>query len=229
MNCIELNYPLIHHPGCLSITGPSFSGKTTILKKLIKYRDEVFTAKFQHIIYCYAESSSGMEDDFPEVEIFKGFPDLEQLQIWMDMYSSQPWLICLDDLSKEFNSNPLGGELATKLSHHNNVTLCVINHSLFSGGSKTPFSRLINLNMHNYIFTRTLRDLNVFNVFGRQCLGTGYGKAFVSAFLDATEGRGDEDNPSYLFVSLHPIFSRRDCMLFSNILPGEGVMIAYRK
>ena len=221
-------YILIEYNICYIQQYYNILGKTTILKRLLKFREDLFTARFNHIIYCYGETTSGVEDVVPGIELHQGFPSSDQLQEWIARYSSSPWMICVDDMSQEFHNSDVGSQICCKLSHHYDVSVVLVSHSLFQAGTKASSSRLISLNMHNFIFTRSLRDLGVYQNFGRQCLGNGCGRGFVQCFLDATEGKNDPDKPGYLVVTLHPIYSNRSCHLFTSIFKDEGDLIAYR-
>ena len=228
VECVDLSYPLINHPTTLQLIGPSFSGKTTILKRLLKYRQDIFSEDFNHIIYCYGESTSNFEKDIPEAQLHKGLPTQEELEGWIALYSHSPWIICIDDLGQEFHNSQIGSDICTKLSHHFNVSVILISHSLYQAGTKAGSSRLISLNMHNFIFTRSLRDLGVYANFGRQCLGNGCGSAFVQSFLDATEPRDDIEKPGYLLATLHPLYSTRGLLLFTNIFRDEKPLVGYK-
>ena len=166
-----------------------------------------------------------MELEFQDLLLHQGIPSEEMIKKWCQEYSSAPWCIIFDDLSKEYHSNSIGGDLSTKFSHHFNVTVIVVKHSLYQSGSKKDASRLITLNTHNFIFTRSLRDLSTFSCFGRQCLGNKGGNTMLQAFIDATDKR--DGSAGYLLVTLHPILSHRKMLLFTNIFSGEGDLIGY--
>ena len=209
--------------------GCIIAGKTKWLKRLIQYRETVFSEKFQHIIYCFGETSGDMHETHPDVELFKGLPSEDQLGSWIAMYKHQPWLLILDDLSTNFHNSSMGGDICTRLSHHYNCSLVNLSHTIFQSGSSSGRSRIVSLNMHHFLLLPTNRDLSTISHFGRQVMGNGFGNAFVDCFLDATERRDDSKRPTYLLVTLHPLYSNRQCLLFSKILPDEAPMIAYKK
>ena len=200
------------------------AGKTSLVKRLVQYRDEIFTERMQHIIYCYGETPGDIGEINTDIELFKGLPSEDELSAWISNYKHQPWLLILDDLSQDFYNSPIGSEICTKLSHHYSASIILISHSLY--GAK---SRLINLNMHNFFLLPSSRGLDSLGCFSRQCLGKGLSNSFVDSFLDATDKKGSGEKPPYLLVTLHPLYSNRQCLLFSNVLPDEHPMVTYKK
>ena len=188
----------------------------------------MFSQEPHHIIYCYSESTSNITEDCPEIELHKGLPTSEQLSSWIALHSQSPWMLILDDLNRNLHESPISEDLSCKLSHHHNATVCVIGHSVYGSGGKSGRGRLISLNTHYFFFTSSLRDRGVFATFGRQILGSGRGGIFEKAFLDATTKQKDDGKPGYLFVTLHPLYASRDCMLFGRIMPDEAPTIAYK-
>ena len=102
MESINIHYPILAFPGSLAIVGSSYSGKSTLLSKIIKYKNELFTTIPGTVIYCYAEEPSAGIGEIDNVILFKGLPDKGTLDDWMAMYEHTNILLALDDLFNEF-------------------------------------------------------------------------------------------------------------------------------
>jgi septin family protein len=73
----------------MQITGPSMSGKSTFISKLLKHRALIFKQRFRRIIYCYPDDErTSMTHNYIHelqgscggLEVMQGLPSLEQLQ-----------------------------------------------------------------------------------------------------------------------------------------------------
>lgn len=224
MDSIELYTPLLYFPGSLAIIGASHSGKTSLLVRIIKYKDQVFTKPPKTVVYCHAENTTGVFGENSGIVFHKGLPSQEVLESWIESYSPEGWLLCLDDLSNEFYSDDLSHQLLSRLCHHNSCYLITIGHNLFASGK---YARFASLQYHGFLLCRNCRDLNQYQTFGRQILGTGRGRKFLEAFMDATE-LGPDSRAGYLFVNLHPLYSNREMICFKNILPDDPPLIGYK-
>ena len=89
------------------------------------------------------------------------------------------------------------------------------------------FQIMHSLNFHYFLLTRSVRDYEVYQRFGRQVMSGKRGNQFVKAFIDATEVQ-PSGAPGYLLVQTHPLYSRRDAVLFSHIMPDEAPLVLYR-
>ena len=223
MEAVQIRYPLFELPGSLQITGASFSGKSTILFSILKNRKALFTKYPETVIYCYVHHPGKALDGVENLVMHYGLPDIETLEGWVDSYSEKPWILALDDMSSDFYSSEISRMLMTRLVHHASVYLIVVGHRIFSGDRH---ARLASLNFHGFIFTRNVRDVESYGHFARQVLGAGYSKKFVNCYLDATQLK--PGRIGYLYVSLHPLYSSRNFMLWTNVLPEESPLILYR-
>ena len=72
---------IIKSPGTACISGPTQSGKSTFMRKLIKHRDYIFSKAVDRILYCYGT----WQDDFKEIQQYnidfhRGLPkDIEDV------------------------------------------------------------------------------------------------------------------------------------------------------
>jgi hypothetical protein len=124
---VHPNFYKFECPFAMSISGPSQVGKSQFILNLIRFRNELFTAKFTRIIYCQPESLSRARNDFfekikkevPFAELVYDLPKLSELQL--DSNNS-PCLLVIDDLMSSFlNSNEMSQLLSIHV-HHANIT-----------------------------------------------------------------------------------------------------------
>ncbi len=102
METDDIIYPLFQCPGSLLINGGSFSGKTSLLCRILIHRDKLFSKTFQNIVYCYAENHTLISTNVNGVHLHlhHGFPNQETLDEWLDNYDESPWLLALDDMAR---------------------------------------------------------------------------------------------------------------------------------
>ncbi len=221
---IKISVPLLKCPGAMLISGPSHSGKTSILCQIFIHKQSLFEPVPQHIVYCHAEKVDDMFASLTGVEFHQGLPTQDKLDYWIDKYGDCGWVLSLDDMQNDFYNNDLSQQLLSRVVHHNNIFLIVISHSLFGGGKH---ARISSLNMQYFILTRSCRDTIQTSRFGSQVLGKGHSNTFLQIFLDATSIKPNQ-RPSYLFVNTHPIYGDRNTMLLTNIFEYEKPMILYK-
>ncbi|GFW36804.1 uncharacterized protein TNCV_4348451 [Trichonephila clavipes] len=88
-----MEFPTIQHPSSMLISGPSNSGKTYFVKKLLDY--EMFKPTPSKIIWCYGAYQT-LFDEISNVEFIDGLPsDLSQIS---------NALIIIDDLMSELEA-----------------------------------------------------------------------------------------------------------------------------
>ena len=76
--------------------------------ELVKYREELFEAKFERIILCqhenlryrHNETFERMRNSFPNIELVSGLPSIAKLKL--DHSKESPALLFIDDLQSEF-------------------------------------------------------------------------------------------------------------------------------
>lgn len=120
-------------PCSIIISGPSGSGKSSLLKQLILNRDRHFSTPFHVIKYYYAEA----RPDIPGIEYYRGMPE-EIVNNPDDGHA----LYIFDDLMSEANNNQLRN-VFIRCSHHQKITVVLIIQNLFF---KSPVARDISLN-----------------------------------------------------------------------------------
>ena len=117
------------HPFSCLIAGPSQSGKTTFVERLIKHRNEMIYPVPKAIIWHYSEFQPAYESMPNEVTFKKGVPTEAQLK----SYSGN--LVIIDDLMSEMGT--VSSDIFTKHVHHNSMSVIYIVQNLFSSTKKT--------------------------------------------------------------------------------------------
>ncbi|KAK3724231.1 hypothetical protein QZH41_002380 [Actinostola sp. cb2023] len=130
--------PRLKTPSNLQVVGPSKSGKTHWVRRMIQERQDMFRQPLSRVVYCYGEWQP-MFDTFPkEVEWVKGMPE-----DFYEKFEGQPGLLILDDLMAECSNNEAVEKLFTRGSHHRQLTTVLLTQNLFRKGQRTQ-----SLNAH---------------------------------------------------------------------------------
>jgi len=199
----DMTAPLpLCHPFTALVAGPTGSGKSTFVFKLIENADVMIRPPPSKIVYCYGEYQPSF-DAYPQVDFRRGLPDSE------DFDGSRPSLLIVDDLMDEADRSV--ANLFTKGSHHRNVSVVFLVQNMFH---KNKYIRTISLNAHYMVLFKNPRDASQFASLARQMYPNRSTFA-VEAYKDATR------QPfSYLLVDLHPE-QDEDLRLRTNIFPGD--------
>nr|CAD2197235.1 unnamed protein product [Meloidogyne enterolobii] len=113
-------------PFGMIISGPSSSGKSTLLLKIIAEAEELIDPKPKSIVYCFGEMSSIVPVlQRSGVHVLAGVPTEEVLKKF-----PKPFLLILDDLLLSIDEKYLS-ELFTKKSHHQNFAVIFVTQNLF--------------------------------------------------------------------------------------------------
>ena len=185
-----IHQEVFKHPFTCTIAGPTQSGKSWLIKKILILNEFLIDKQIQNIVYCYSVWQPFF-DDFNDIQpkiIFKqGLPDID------DINPSERNLIILDDLMKESEEDFSIQKLFTIDSHHKNISVFFITQNIFSKGK---FTRTLNLNSHYLILFNNPRDKLQINTLARQMF-PGKVNFFMEAYDDAcSKAHG------YLFVDL---------------------------
>uniref|UniRef100_A0A914H413 AAA+ ATPase domain-containing protein n=1 Tax=Globodera rostochiensis TaxID=31243 RepID=A0A914H413_GLORO len=128
----ELKFPI---PCGIIVSGPSSSGKTQLVLRLLSCAYEMFEPPPKAIVWAYGEYSA----QIPELErqgiiVHAGAPSDEMLN-----KLPKPFLIVYDDLMGEIDAKKLA-DLYTKKSHHNNFAVMFLTQNLFDKAIRVPRS-----------------------------------------------------------------------------------------
>lgn len=165
------------------LSGPTGSGKTKTLMRLICSAEWICTDPPVEIIYCYG----AWQDEFskyPFIRFHEGAIDVER-DIPND--GEPRWLI-LDDLMDEVGGKSETDKLYTKHSHHRNISVFFIVQNLFKKEHRT-----MSLNTHYLFLFKNPRDKLTIESFARQAF-----PGRVSSVRDAFERATSEPWTSLL-------------------------------
>ena len=198
----------LKHPFTCAVAGPTSSGKTQFVFRLIKNANEVIDPSPEHIIYCYGEFQP-IFAEFPEIEFHEGLPDVSRFD------GRKRVLLILDDLMNEADQNICN--LFTRTSHHRNVSVVFITQNIFH---RNRFVRTMNLNTHYIVMFKNPRDAGQVAVLARQ-MYPGKSKFVVEAYKDATK-----EPYGYLLIDLRPE-TDENYRIRTNIFPDDERQFVY--
>jgi hypothetical protein len=215
-------YPL--KVGCrLMIVGSSESGKSSIARKLIQYKKEMWVDdEPSKVIFCYTiwqPLYQEMMVTFPFIVFKFGLPSREDLEAIIEDKDSHSLLFFDDMIGDLFNDNNIE-KLITGYSHHSLVSVVSITQNIYYRGKN---AKTMTLNHGYFIFLASRVDVSQIKKFGYQVMGSGKpNKAFYMAYLDT-----QKELYNYLFCDLSPS-GNRNHTLRSSIFPDEEPTIIYR-
>lgn len=213
-----MSLPMKHSFTCI-VSGPTGSGKSQFVCKLLRLKNNMFFPAPDKIFWCYGEYQplfQEISNVVPEVEFLEGFPiDLEQ-----KIDGRSKCLLVIDDMMAELSDNVRLSNLFSKGSHHRNLSIIFIQQNLFYNGKQ---NRNMRLNCHYLVLFKSPSDRQQITTLARQIYPGGGGKFFVEAYNDATK-----DPFTYLFLDLKPDTDDR-LRVRTNIFPGETQYVYLQK
>ena len=161
----------------MCVAGPSQSGKTTFLKKLLFHRDALFKTPFHRVLWCYGTYQHELHNDLRKrgCILHSGIPSVNDLK--------PHDLIILDDLLNESDSSKDLTTMFTQTAHHMPCFVIFVTQNLFPKGKD---ARTRSLNTHYYVIFKNPRDKSQIEVLARQMSPT-KAKALINVFEDATQ------------------------------------------
>ena len=201
----QLKFPI---PSGMVVSGPSNSGKTQWVLKLLENAQQMFTPPPKAIVWCYGQFS----EVIPRLErkgwhVHEGTPNDHLLS-----KIPKPFILVLDDLMGDIDQKTLS-DLFTKKSHHNNFSVIFLTQNLFEKHTRTARS-----NAQFVVLMRSPNDMLSVQNLARQ-LFPRENNYFLHSYRQATE------HPyGYLLISLHAN-SPNLLRLRTNIFPGEDQVV----
>ena len=169
----------------MCISGPSQSGKTEFVIKLLNHRYELFDKALDKILWCYGILDVNLHSRLQN----NGYKTLRGLPKEQDI---EPHSICvLDDLLSESETSKEVTNMCIRAAHHKPCFVIIISQNLFPGGKE---ARTRSLNTHYYVIFKNPRDKLQFEVLARQISPT-HSKGLISVYEDATR-----EPHGYLFI-----------------------------
>ncbi|KAL3098471.1 hypothetical protein niasHT_021330 [Heterodera trifolii] len=180
----ELKFPI---PSGIVVSGPSSSGKTQLVLRLLAHANEMFDPPPKVIVWAYGEYSS----QIPELERQGVVPHAGPPSEEMMKKLPKPFLIVYDDLMGDIDAKKLA-DLYTKKSHHNNFSVIFLTQNLFDKAMRVPRSNA------QYIFLmRAPSDMLSIRNLASQMFPREHG------FLMDAYKQACADPYGYLLVTLH--------------------------
>ena len=193
------------------ISGPTASGKSTFIFKVLRNLRYIFNEPVYRVYYFYGVWKKLFDTiEAPNVEFIKDLPTQEHLESIADDKHN---LIVIDDLQFSALNNAFIANLFSREAHHRNISVFLILQNLFHQGK---YCRDISLNTHYFILFKNPRDVHQIRHLGLQL---GICKKLLEAYRDATASPF-----SYLLIDLAPA-SDSSYMLRSNIFPKELAIV----
>jgi hypothetical protein len=191
-------------PSGIIISGPSSSGKTQLLLRLLENHKQLFSPQPIDMLYAYGEYHKYVPVlEQKGIHVHSGVPSIETIN-----GLRKPALIILDDLLLSLEEKYLAN-LFTKHSHHQNYSIILVTQNLFDKIVKVP--RLNS--MYIFLMRAPNSQLSIRN------LGTQIYPKQIKFFLDAYN-KATSKPYGYLMVDLHP--SSKDIMrLRTDIFPND--------
>lgn len=192
--------PRFRVPGNMQIVGPSLSGKTTWLYKLLKDASHYFRTSdgkpchFQKMLYCHGTDHPPLVEPFTKlgVTFHQGLPPLPLSDTFT--LKDRPGLLVLDDLMQETAKSEDMLHVLTRDTHHLNLFAITLNQNLYPGGKHQATQ---NRNYHYTVLFKNPADTRYVKALGNRWTGDAAG--FFQVYQKATE------KPyGYLVVDHHP-------------------------
>lgn len=156
---LDLKEIAFKHPFCMTVAGPSQSGKTHFVYNVLKLKEQLIDPIPDKIIYCYSVWQPLFNEltlQVPNIEFINGIPELEQI------VNS---IIIIDDLMTECIDNKEVVHLFTVGSHHKNASVIFLTQNVYEKGK---YARAISLNSHYIVLFNNRRDISQIMHLGRQ-------------------------------------------------------------
>lgn len=196
------------------VAGPSNSGKTFWVYRLLANVQGMFDVPVASILYCYSVFQplyTAMKETINDVVPITFQMGLPKPKDFEAMDDDRFHIIVLDDMMDRIVKSKDMMELFSIYCHHKNFTAIFITQNIFMQGIH---SRSISLNAHVFVLFANRRDEQQLHRVGRQFYPTHW-REFVDAYKDAT------DKPySYLVIDVTPAHPRI-LQLRTNIFPPD--------
>src|SRR5208283_5379619 len=150
------------HPSTIQISGPTQSGKTRFMQRvLVERMIDPFPTR---IMWCYSEWQPVYDElkvVYSHIEFIKGFSD----NLYDSIQQDERNLLIFDDQMAAARDTKSLANLFTMGSHHRNLTVVYIVQNLLDQGKS---SRTVSLNTHYNVAFRNPRDGTQIRVFCQQ-------------------------------------------------------------
>jgi hypothetical protein len=211
-------FPGFVHPFSCLISGPSQSGKTVFISKILKAPHLYIFQPQTRVVWCYGAKNVSQFARIQNIsqlpiEFVEGLPDLEDLDC-----DGKKQIVVLDDLMTSAGKSKDVADLFTKGCHHRDLSVFLTVQNFFHQGHSM---RDIHTSCIYDFVMKNPRDLSQIGFIERQMFPDK--KNFlVDAYQQATK------KPfGYLGIDLAQ-GTPDDERLFTNIFPGEGIFSYFK-
>lgn len=190
---MSLEIMKFHHPFNCIVAGPTKTGKTYWVRKLLnswKYSfSNIGDKDILKVLWCHGISQNVHKKEIPyvQIEYFIGLPTLD------DIEQAAPDVVVIDDLMNELKNNKDIKDLFTKVAHHRNMSVILLIQNIFN---KERAMRDISINTEYFVLMRGRRMTKQVQTFANQIFSDS--KAVCDIYIDATR-----DKWSYLLLDSH--------------------------
>ena len=121
---------LFKHPSNFYICGPSQSGMTEFVKKLIKHKELMFDIPPQQIVWCYKgwQTAYSQLQEHEKIKFLRGIPDQDE-DLVTD--TGEAYLLVFDDMMGQDKDEEKIKLWFTRKGHHRNASVMYITQNLF--------------------------------------------------------------------------------------------------
>jgi len=206
-------------PCSICVSGPSQSGKSQWILKLLRNRQLLFNTNFYELYYCIPENLSlspnpifeEIKQTYPNARLHFGLPDTTKLNLNFD---NTPKLLIIDDLMTEFLSSFQIVKLLSVEVHHCNITTIFTLHNLFA---PSKFGRTITRNInYKVLFSNRLDIKEIRNV----SLQISNQPNFLAESFEFLNKEFPQE-PAYIVVDGHIKSKLKKLFVRSQIFPSE--------
>ena len=176
------------HPFTCLVSGPTGSGKTSLVKSIIEQK--VIEPSPKNVLWLYA-ADQPLYKGMKGVTFHQGIP--EDIETRFNPKTTN--LLIIDDLMTQCHSDERMTRLFSVGSSHKNLSIIFIIHNLFHQGKEM---RNISLNTHYIILFKNPRDSQQIATLARQ-MYPGKSQFLIEAYQDATK-----KPHGYIFIDLKP-------------------------
>ena len=169
------------------VAGPSQSGKSTFLLKMIRWKNELFRKPIHRVLWAYGQYQPHFHSLLQRegIQLHAGIPEVCDLQPYD--------LLILDDLLGPSETNTDMTTMFTQTAHHLPCFIVFVTQNIFPRGKE---ARTRSLNTHYFVLFKNPRDKSQIQILGRQMYPK-KSKVMTAIYEDATKRPH-----GYLFIDL---------------------------
>lgn len=220
---VSKNFGKIICPSRMLVAGPTTSGKSWFMAKMVEHRSTIYDVSFDRIIYFSPHCLSGGQDDyianlrkfFPNLELCADLPSVDALNIFADNTHK---LFLIDDFMESYNNSKDAFRLLTIDSHHRKITVIVTTHNVF-GASK--YQKTFSRNYSEMVLLANRGDKLSLRTLGSQMFPDSP-RILLRAMSWVEEN--SIEKPKYILLDVSPVTTLPSSMIVrTNIFPKDGI------